>query len=211
MSQHERTFGLFVNTLPMRVRCQESMPLNQWLESVQREKAFLNESESVSLSDIHVESELPAGKELFEALLVYQEFPDIGPVTDPPIRFSSAGIHENSPLPLVIHIFNGTEIEFLALHIEEQLPEPVAQQLLDHCLNILRNLAKLRSSTGLCLSDVAMLSEDELDQLKRLCSGEQKGFQSSPELRTVAGSGQNHRALFDRLQNWCRRCGRYLR
>lgn len=170
--EHERTFGLFVNTLPMRIRCNESLPLDRWLTEVQAEKAFLTQNHSASLADIHAASELGPGVNLFEALMVYQEFPDIGTPEDPPIRFSSVGIHENSPLPLVIHIFNGARLEFLALHIEEQLTESVAKQLLGHCLNILSAMALVRNGSDVTLQDINMLSKSDVQALMNLSSSE---------------------------------------
>src|SRR5229473_731172 len=81
----ESTAGLFINTLPARVRTDGDVTLIDWLKKLQLSAAEAREFEHTALVDIQRWSELPPGQALFESLIVFENYPadhspwDLGP------------------------------------------------------------------------------------------------------------------------------------
>jgi len=71
----EDMIGLFINTLPMRIRIDHQARLADWLRELQTRQARLRDFEFSRLTDIQHCSGLPAGESLFETLLVFENYP----------------------------------------------------------------------------------------------------------------------------------------
>ncbi|MEE9335383.1 MAG: amino acid adenylation domain-containing protein [Granulosicoccaceae bacterium] len=161
VQNHDRTFGMFASALPMRLQCARNTTVSKWLSDAQKEKAELTQSDKISMADIHIASELPAGVEIFDSLLVFQSFPDLGIMDEPPIKFTNDSIHENSPLPLLIDIFERRDLEFLVMYSHAVLPEGAARQLVKHYLLVLQSFADIEHPEQARLSDISMLDDDD--------------------------------------------------
>ncbi|MFC7468910.1 condensation domain-containing protein [Actinomadura keratinilytica] len=73
----ESTVGNFLNTLPVRVRpAEEGETLTDWLGRLQEEQAQARGFEHLALREIREVSELPPGAELFDSLVVFENYPD---------------------------------------------------------------------------------------------------------------------------------------
>ncbi|MEP7010064.1 MAG: amino acid adenylation domain-containing protein [Acidobacteriota bacterium] len=70
----EGIIGLFINTVPVRVRVRYAAPLVGFLRDIQRQQYETREHEHCLLADVQSWSEVPAGRSLFESLLVFQNF-----------------------------------------------------------------------------------------------------------------------------------------
>ncbi|MDN5513859.1 MAG: amino acid adenylation domain-containing protein, partial [Pseudomonas sp.] len=71
----EDMIGLFINTLPLRVRIDEQQDRTSWLQALQRHNLALREFEHSALVDIQGWSDFPRGEELFDSILVYENAP----------------------------------------------------------------------------------------------------------------------------------------
>ncbi|MBV9787732.1 MAG: amino acid adenylation domain-containing protein, partial [Chloroflexi bacterium] len=71
----EGMIGVFINTLPVRVRVTQNTPLIAWLEQLQQQLIELAQYESTPLLDIQQWSEVPRGQPLFESIVVFENFP----------------------------------------------------------------------------------------------------------------------------------------
>jgi non-ribosomal peptide synthase protein (TIGR01720 family) len=67
--------GLFINTLPLRVRLNRDEGVVAWLDAIQAGQARQREFEYSSLVDVHGWSDVPRGRPLFESLLVFKNHP----------------------------------------------------------------------------------------------------------------------------------------
>ncbi|HSI65562.1 MAG TPA: condensation domain-containing protein, partial [Candidatus Saccharimonadia bacterium] len=67
------TAGLFVNTLPVRVRTDEDRELIPWLRELRNQWMALRDFENVPLSHVQGWSEVQPGTRLFDSILNYQE------------------------------------------------------------------------------------------------------------------------------------------
>ncbi|MFF4097799.1 condensation domain-containing protein, partial [Streptomyces sp. NPDC001834] len=69
----EDMLGLFINTVPVRVAVDPSVPVVSWLGGVQSDLVEARQFEYVALSDM--ETDLPAGASLFDSLVVFENYP----------------------------------------------------------------------------------------------------------------------------------------
>jgi amino acid adenylation domain-containing protein/non-ribosomal peptide synthase protein (TIGR01720 family) len=67
--------GLFINTLPTRVRIDGSRPVLEWLGEVQAAQSEDRRHEFVSLAQLQTWSEVPGGTSLFDSILVFENYP----------------------------------------------------------------------------------------------------------------------------------------
>ncbi|HET9362168.1 MAG TPA: condensation domain-containing protein, partial [Vicinamibacterales bacterium] len=67
--------GLFINTLPLRVRLNRDDGVVPWLTAIQAGQVRQRDYEYSSLVDVHGWSDVPRGKPLFESLLVFKNHP----------------------------------------------------------------------------------------------------------------------------------------
>ena len=71
----ERMVGLFINTLPLRVRWDDAPTVGAWLARIQDWNAEMRDHEHTPLAGLRASTALPPGAELFEAILVFENFP----------------------------------------------------------------------------------------------------------------------------------------
>ncbi|MFZ6027936.1 MAG: condensation domain-containing protein [Chloroflexota bacterium] len=71
----EHIVGLFITTLPFRVRAAAAEPLWPWLRALQAQHLQLRSYEHCSEGQIHPWSGLPGGQPLFESILVFENYP----------------------------------------------------------------------------------------------------------------------------------------
>ncbi|MGW4875636.1 non-ribosomal peptide synthase/polyketide synthase [Streptomyces sp. NPDC004262] len=67
--------GLFINTLPTRVRVDGRRPLPEWLRELQAAQSEARRHEFVSLAQLQAWSEIPGGSGLFDSIVVFENYP----------------------------------------------------------------------------------------------------------------------------------------
>ncbi|MEW5926457.1 MAG: amino acid adenylation domain-containing protein [Gemmatimonadota bacterium] len=100
----EERVGLFINTLPVRVRLPGDETVGGWLERIQERQAETRRWEHTPLVEVHRWSGLPWGTPLFESLLVFESYP-----ADPALASAEGGLSfgraravERPGLPLAV-------------------------------------------------------------------------------------------------------------
>ncbi|MCI0488112.1 MAG: condensation domain-containing protein [Blastocatellia bacterium] len=74
----ESMIGLFINTLPLRVKVNPPMRVTEWLKEIQARQLDAHQFEFSALSDIYRCSEVPRGDPLFESIVVFENYPGVG-------------------------------------------------------------------------------------------------------------------------------------
>ncbi|WP_009630731.1 non-ribosomal peptide synthetase [Synechocystis sp. PCC 7509] len=109
----ESMVGMFINTLPLRVRVDAQMFLLPWLEQLQHQLLEIRQYEYSPLVEIQGWSEIPRGVPLFESILVFENYPVDQALqnwqADLEIRNLSAV--DNTNYPLTISAIPGIELE----------------------------------------------------------------------------------------------------
>jgi amino acid adenylation domain-containing protein len=105
LSGVEGMVGLFINTLPVRVRFSPDEPLVSWLQRLQASLLELRQHEHSPLVKVQRWSEVPAGTPLFDSLVVFENYPvDAALTTSLPsleVRDVRALESDHHPLTLV--------------------------------------------------------------------------------------------------------------
>ncbi|WP_298917464.1 non-ribosomal peptide synthetase [uncultured Nostoc sp.] len=71
----ESMVGIFINTLPLRVKFDAEMFLLPWLEQIQCQLIEIRQYEYTPLVEIQGWSEIPRGLPLFESIVVFENYP----------------------------------------------------------------------------------------------------------------------------------------
>lgn len=164
----EQMIGLFINTLPMRVRFPAEMKLGALLRQVHADNIARDEYAYLSLSEIQKLSEIPPGSSLFDSLLVFENFPsdedaveEIGQAVD--FRAESAKSDEQSNYALTLLAEQRQVLELELQYRAEQLAVGTAERLLGHLEQVLSGMA--RGGAEQSLRDLPLLTDAERKQV----------------------------------------------
>lgn len=78
LSGVENIIGLFINTLPLRIPVPRNESISSWLKAIQNQQQQAVKYQHSPLSQVQKWSEIPAGKPLFDHLLVFEGIPNVG-------------------------------------------------------------------------------------------------------------------------------------
>ncbi|MET0396972.1 MAG: amino acid adenylation domain-containing protein, partial [Longimicrobiaceae bacterium] len=135
----EETVGMFINTLPVRVRLDAAAGVREWLQGLQKEQVEAREHEHAPLADVQRWSEVPAGQPLFETLVVFENYPvdeavgEAGANGLGGLRVRPSGGREQASYPLGLQAQATArlrmEIRYDRGRVEAEAVERVASQL----------------------------------------------------------------------------------
>ncbi|HEY0475247.1 MAG TPA: condensation domain-containing protein, partial [Kribbella sp.] len=132
--------GIFINTLPVRVAVDDTLDTIPWLQQLQTAQAEARRYDYVSLTQLQAFSDLPAGSNLFDSVVVFENYP----INDEAAAEHGLQLHEsqaiettNYPLTLVAlpadqlaialghdpALFHNASIERMAAHLRKLLEE----------------------------------------------------------------------------------------
>ncbi|GHG32183.1 MULTISPECIES: non-ribosomal peptide synthase/polyketide synthase [Amycolatopsis] len=77
----ETMIGLFINTIPTRVRVDAALPVARWLGRLQAAQSEARDHDFVSLARLRPLSDVPAGQNLFDSMVVFENYPISEPAT----------------------------------------------------------------------------------------------------------------------------------
>jgi amino acid adenylation domain-containing protein len=157
----ESIAGLFVNSLPVRVRVPPEAPLLSWLRQHQQRQARQRQFEYCALVDIKQHSELPPGLPLFESLLVFENWFGDLTVQDwaPGLRVRSVEGHHGGPgYPLTAIVTPGPELTLGLSYATERFDDDAIERMLVHFETAALSIAENPDQR---VGEVALLPEDE--------------------------------------------------
>ena len=161
----EAMVGMFINTLPLRVRGGWQDALAPWLLGLQDENAELREHEHSSLVDIQTWSGAERGRPLFDTILAFENYPvderlstgDVG------VRIPELSeIWERTNYPITVQVLPDTRLHLTLLYDLDRLADGEVQRLLGHLLNLLEGMAQ---SLDVPLGSLPLLGAGERQQL----------------------------------------------
>ena len=165
----DKRVGLFINTLPARVKLLPDQSLRDLLLTLQLQQAELREYESTPLVKVQQWSDLSAGQSLFDTLVVFENYPVLsGSTSDKRDKESSLMIEntnftEHSNYPLSLLIFPDQQhLHFKMVYDNALFSNDVIERLFGHLQALLT-----RMTTGLdkSVKEIDILTSQERQQL----------------------------------------------
>ncbi len=175
--------GLFVNTLPARVRMGAGDEVEPWLRGIQESQAEQRQLEYSPLVQVQAWSEVPRGLPLFESLLAFENFPVDDSVREragQTLGIGEAEAFEQSSYPLALAASPGAALVVKITFDPRRFERADAERRLRGLESLLAGLAV---HSGARLSDLSVFTGEERRQL--LLGGE-RGEDLPPE-ETLAG------------------------
>ncbi|AVO54972.1 non-ribosomal peptide synthase/polyketide synthase [Ectopseudomonas mendocina] len=163
------TVGLFINSIPLRVRMPQSGSVRQWLQALFEHNLALREHEHLPLLKIQACSAIGGNQQLFDSLFVFENAPLESSVVSGAQELSaiadSARTHTNYPLTVVI--YPGDELGLHLSYDQRYFDEATIDRLLR---DMKVALDALVSGFHDEFTALRLLSEDDRQQLLEACN-----------------------------------------
>ncbi len=155
--------GLFINTVPVRVRVPADAPLAGWLQDLRETWVALREFEHTCLMKAQQWSDVPPGRPLFETLLNFQD-----PSWDTALRQLGGNwerrefdIRSQPNYPLAVDAYGGAAIMVKMLYDRRRFTDDAIVRLLGHFRVALESLASDAATVG----ELPLLTSEERTEL----------------------------------------------
>ncbi|MCH9649664.1 MAG: amino acid adenylation domain-containing protein [Deltaproteobacteria bacterium] len=159
----DRMVGLFINTLPIRVPLDETATLTDWLVGLQESLAEAWTHSHSSLADVQRYASIPPGEELFESLLVFENFPPSDSYgEDTGLELVDPRFFERTHYPLTLECGVGEHFYLRLLYDKRRFSTRQGDRLLGHFGNLLQGLLEQPTQR---LAQWDLYSEEEHRQL----------------------------------------------
>ncbi|MGE8151751.1 non-ribosomal peptide synthetase [Pseudomonas vancouverensis] len=178
LPQMQRTVGLFINSIALRVIMPEDdqrCSVRQWLSGLLDSNMQLREFEYLPLVSIQEQSELPKGQPLFDSLFVFENAPVEVAVLDRARHFNatsdSGRTHTNFPLTAVC--YPGDDLGLHLSYDQRYFDESTVERMLAEFKRLL--LALMEGFHG-DMADLPLLAAEEQDLLIHGCNQSQQDY-----------------------------------
>lgn len=160
----ETMVGLFINTLPMRVKVSLDDKLLSWLQELQAQQIELQQYEYTPLTKIQKWSEIPGNQPLFESIFVFENYPIDASLLDEDKSFVIRDIEskETTGYPLCVAGIPGSQLQLWLGYDCRRFDRETIKRVLSHLQIILESFVTKPEQR---LVDIPVLSRKESHQL----------------------------------------------
>jgi amino acid adenylation domain-containing protein len=145
LSGVESMVGLFINTLPVRVKIPETTDLLPWLVQLQQEHIEREQYSYSSLVDIQGASEIPRNQPLFESIVVFENYPVNATLQALPgnLSISDRQALGETNYPLTVVAIPGEELVIKINYDRDRFDADTIDRMIGHLLNLLQGIVEL--------------------------------------------------------------------
>ncbi|ESA35630.1 amino acid adenylation domain protein [Leptolyngbya sp. Heron Island J] len=160
----ENGIGLFINTLPMRVKVPGNSSLLPWLTDLQAEFVELGQYEHTPLADIQRVSQIPANTRLFDSIVIFENYPAPNSTLTSQGGLAVQQVRplEQSPYPLTVMIVPGESLQIKVIGEAQSFARDTVARILGHLQTVLESMV---ANFNQSLWDIAYLTDGERHQL----------------------------------------------
>ncbi|MBS1518086.1 MAG: amino acid adenylation domain-containing protein [Bacteroidetes bacterium] len=158
----ESMVGLFINTLPVRINISDDEEILTWLSELQSKQVERDQFSYSALVDIQEWSEIARGTQLFENILVFENYP-----VDKKLEEGIAGIKirnlkafERTNFPLTVLIAPGNELTIHIAFETAKFTDDFIRRILSHFRSLIEQIINDPSGK---LSGLSLMDEQEKD------------------------------------------------
>jgi amino acid adenylation domain-containing protein/non-ribosomal peptide synthase protein (TIGR01720 family) len=161
----ERTVGLFINTVPLRVSIPAAARVGDWLKDLQHASLERRDFEHTPLVDVQAQSEIVPPTPLFDTLIAFENYPidDVWDEDARSLRISGAPASENTNYPISMVVAPDDGLTFRLSFDRARVDPEDAAALLDRFSQMLAAVtadasARVGSLSALTAADRAVLA-----------------------------------------------------
>ena len=172
----DRRVGLFINTLPMRVKVAPDAELILWLQQIQAQQLAQQPYEYTPLVEIQAVSDIPRRSPLFESVIVFENYPLEPTQGIAGLDLLDVSITEQTHYPLTLFAVATETLTFKALYDPQRFTERAIARLLRHLHTALAAMATSAQNESLCeLGHIDIIPTDEQQQLLKFAQPSSSG------------------------------------
>ncbi|MFC9681060.1 amino acid adenylation domain-containing protein [Streptomyces sp. NPDC056948] len=134
----ESMVGLFVNTLPVRVRIHPDEPLSALLTRVQHEQRSLDAHQHASLAELTRASGFDA---LFDTIVAFENYPMDDGIEAGGLRLAHADLVERTHYPVSLSVFPGERLRLRFSYLTSAFDASAVVRIADHLADLLDSAA----------------------------------------------------------------------
>jgi amino acid adenylation domain-containing protein len=177
----ESMVGLFINTLPVRVRLSPDAAVMPWLRLLQENQAAQRCYEFSPLVRIHGWSEIPRSTPLFESLFVFENHPASVSQqgTGDALAVEDRRYDSRTHYPLTLIAAPGARLELRIQVRRDRFDDCATERLLEHLETLLQGFLQEGLRT---LADLPLLTAPERHQLTVEWNDTERGFPAGATL-----------------------------
>ncbi|MFZ3015110.1 MAG: AMP-binding protein, partial [Nitrospira sp.] len=164
LSGADAMVGLFINTLPRRIRVEGRSDVISWLKELQVRNAALLKFEHSSLAHVSAWSDLPGGTRLFDSYVVFENYPidDMLRQTFAGVRLSAAELAHESSYPLLLVVFPDQELLLKILYDPRQCESRAVERAIGHIRVLIEEMVATPERQ---IDDLSLLTAAEREQV----------------------------------------------
>ncbi len=165
IAEIERTVGLFINTLPLRVDVASHHNVLDWLRTIQARQSELTDYQYTPLADVQRWSEVPSGTPLFDSIVAFENYPaEMSAMSGltRSIRISEVQPEERTNYPLTLQVATGATLSFRLISDAERFEVDAIERLMDHLMRLLEGIIDNPQAK---LSELSPLDDVEREQV----------------------------------------------
>jgi amino acid adenylation domain-containing protein len=157
----ENMVGMFINTLPLRVRTPDSVRLLAWLQQLQAQQLEIRQVEYSSLSEVQRLGDVEPGSPLFESILVFENYP-VPSSGERSLIVDDIHYREQSNYPLAVLVLPEEQMRLLLIYDRSRLDAGAIDRMLVHLQTL---LVGMTVDPDLPLGDVSLINAEEYRQI----------------------------------------------
>ncbi|MET8222753.1 non-ribosomal peptide synthase/polyketide synthase [Streptomyces sp. NPDC005301] len=138
----ESMVGMFINTLPTRVRVDGRRTAAAWLRELQDAQAESRRFAAVSLAELTALSDVPSGAPLFHSMVAFENYPfDEARSAGSGVRLADVTSRDATNYPLVLRAYQGERLGFDLAYDPELFDAATVRALADRLCLLLTGFA----------------------------------------------------------------------
>ncbi|HJT03156.1 MAG TPA: amino acid adenylation domain-containing protein, partial [Pseudonocardiaceae bacterium] len=164
----ESMVGMFINTVPTRVLVDDAADVVPSLRELQAQQSHSRQFDFTSLTQLQAWSDLPAGANLFDSVVVFQNYPvQPAPEGQPGLRIRSVDGRDTTNFPLSLRAYqdeSGGRLNFELGYDRRLFDTATIEAMAAHLLRVVTVLA---TDPGVRWGDIDILPPAQRHQLLR--------------------------------------------
>lgn len=172
----ENMIGLFINTLPVRIRINGGTVVSEWLKQIQSAQVEARKYEFSSLSEIRKFYDVPSDSPVFESILVFENYsvPEMmSGIED--FEIKELGSHDETNFPLTLVAGLNEKLMLRLIYSTNRFENDYVNNMLRHVASLLSAFVKNPDQK---LSSIDLLSESEREKMLSTWNNSESDFPS---------------------------------